>query len=219
MLKGLYGLRRNVELYGLSKGNKIKTFPIVFRDNFDRDQTTPATKLENSPISSSGLPWTWDGIISGGIQLIEQNAHCETSNSIGTAYIAYDHGTRNHYVQYAAPSILNLTGSFMCCRMGDRNNFVGIRTGSESGTGTGVVKIFRRNSGTLKSLYVSGANAITQLDIVRLECREDTWSYLKNGILVTTGNIGVVMNGTKTGIVARTISGGGVCDDFESSSL
>jgi hypothetical protein len=190
---------------------------IVFADNFDRDQTTPATFLENSPVSSSGLSWTWDGAIAGGIQLIEQNAHCMTSNSTGTAYSTPDLGSPDMYVQYAMPSIANATGSFMCARLQDRNNFIGIRSGFETSNAT--IECFTRVGGTFHSLYTSTGGAFTQMDILRIEVIGPNYVLKKNGTVINSGQHGTSLTATKAGIVARTVSGGGVCDDFEASAL
>jgi hypothetical protein len=197
----------------------IPVLPIIFMDDFDRDQTTPATALEDSPISSSGHVWTWDGNIAGGVKLEEQNAHCETSNSVGTAYFTTDLGSTDMYVQYAAPSTQNLTGPFNAVRLVDRNNFVGVRTGSESGIGTGVIEVYKRVSGTFTQLYVSAASAFTQLDTIRLEVEGDTWRLSKNGTQLSTGSIGTTFDSRKAGLVARTTSGGGFSDDFKAAAL
>jgi hypothetical protein len=201
------------------QGGGSSAAKLVFKDDFDRDQTTPATKLEDSPTSSSGYDWTWDGNIAGGVQLEEQNAHCETSNSVGTAYFTPDLGSLDMYVQYAAPSTQNLTGPFNAVRLVDRNNFVGVRTGSESGIGTGVIEVYKRVSGTFTALYTSGASAFTQLDTIRLEVQGDTWRVYKNGTQLDTGSIGTTFNSKKAGLVARTTSGGGFSDDFEAAAL
>lgn len=192
---------------------------LVFADNFDRDQTTPATFLENSPVSSSGHTWSWDGIIAGGIQLIEQNAHCMTSNSTGTAYSTPDLGSPDMYVQYAAPSVLNVTGGFMCARLLDRNNFIGIRSGTSSGQGQ--IEVYVRAAGTLTNLYRSANNAFVQLDTLRLEVEGTAWRAYKNGTLLSSGTFSApaIAATQKAGLVARTTSGGGIADDFQSSIL
>lgn len=205
-----YRRRRSGLLWGSG------TPALVFADNFNRDE---GSNLEDTPVSSSGYSWTWDGLIAGGIQIIEQNAHNMTSNSTGTAYSTPDLGSPDHYVQYAAPSILNVTGGFMCARLLDRSNFIGIRSGTSSGSGQ--VEVYKRVGGTLTNLYRSANNSFVQMDTLRLEVEGNAWRYLHNGNLVSSGTIDVpaIAAATKAGIVARTTSGGGICDDFQASKL
>lgn len=192
---------------------------ITFADTFDRDQTTPATFLDDAPISTSGYYWSWDGNIAGGVQLEENNAHCETSNSVGTAYFTPDLGSTDMYLEYAAPSILNLTGPFNALRLVDRNNFVGVRTGQEGGIGTGVIEVYKRVNGTFTMLYTSAKNQFVQMDVIRLEVQGDTWKVYKNGVLLSSGSIGTTFNSRRAGLVARTVSGGGFSDEFKAAAL
>jgi hypothetical protein len=140
-----------------------------------------------------------------------------TSNSTGTAYSTPDLGSPDMYVQYAAVSTLNVTGGFMCARLVDRNNFVGIRCGTSSGSGQ--IEVYERSAGTLTNLYRSANNAYVNNDILRLELEGTTWRAKRNGVVLSSGTLAHSYASQKAGLVARTTSGGGICDDFQASKL
>lgn len=100
--------------------------------------------------------------------------------------------------------------------MADRNNFVGIRAGTD------VVQIYRRVAGTLTSLHSNtAAGAVAINDIIRLEVSGTNWTYKKNGGTVTSGAIGdggALAANVFAGVVMRNTVGN-LCDDFEAGIL
>lgn len=186
---------------------------VAYADNFDRANAN----LEASPVASGGWSWTHDGLIAGAFTITSNALKSNTSSSPGSAYKTPDLGNANHYVQYRVTNVTTATGPFACCRLADQNSFVGVRTGN--GGSNGQIEVYRRNVGTLSNLYTSAASAVAIGDIIRLECSGTNWTLKKNGAIVTGPTaIGVALNSTGTGMVART---GTVMtfEDFEAGAL
>lgn len=187
----------------------------LFTDNFNRADSN----LEDSPISSGGGTWTHDGLIAGALTIGSNLLRCGTTNTTGSAYWAADHGTKNQYVQFDAVSTQNTTGSFFCCRLGDRNNFVGIRCGLSSGTGQ--IEVYTRIAGTFANLYRSSNNFYVNGDTLRLEVQDGSFTVYKNNVQISTGSIGdggALDTNTKSGVLARS-NAVGIGDNFQTDSL
>jgi hypothetical protein len=188
----------------------------IFRDNFNRANAN----LEDSATASSGGTWTHDGLIAGALTISSNFLFCATTNSTGSAYFAKDHGSKNHYVQFDVISTQNSTGAFFACRLGDRNNFVGVRAGF-SGT-SGVVEVYRRVAGTLTQLYISPGHTVAIPNHVRLEVQDDTWTVFINDVQLSTGSIGdggALDANTKAGVVGRVNGTRGIGDNFETGLI
>jgi hypothetical protein len=152
--------------------------------------------LEASP----GGTWTLlDGTSGWGV--IASNALASnTTDSTGASFRCPDIGNKNHWVEITIPSPLPTnSGPFACCRLADRSNFVGIRVINSS------VEVYKRVGGTLSAL-TSGGTTVVAGDVIRLECRDDTYTLKKNGVAWNVGLIGnTALNSTRQGFVARSV--------------
>jgi hypothetical protein len=178
--------------------------PSAFTDNFNRAD-------ENLEASAN---WTHDGLIAGAVAVRSNALANLTSDATGSAYKCPDQGSADHYVQFTARATAN-SGPFVCCRLADRSNFVGIRNNG------GTLEIFRRVSGTLSSLH-SSAQSIVSGTVLRLECTGTNWRALKDGAQVATGAIGSAgLTNQRQGVVGRTtITGQNPwIDNFEAGAL
>lgn len=185
----------------------------VYQDNFNRADAL----LESSLVASGGWSWTWDGVLAG-LNILTNQLRCNTTNTTGSVYKTPSVGTQDHYVQFKAVSTTISTGPFVCCRLADTGNYVGIRCGN--GGTAGMIEIYRRvSAGSLSNLYASAGGAFVVGDIIRLECSAQTWTYKKNGSVVTTGSIGQsALNNVGTGVLGRSVLGV-FCEDFEAGAL
>ena len=187
---------------------------MAFTDNFNRANAD----LEASAVSSGGSSWTHDGLVASALQIVSNQLRCNTTNSSGSAYKAADAGTSDHYVQFSAVAVSLSTGPFVCCRLADRSNFVGVRVGN-IGSGNGQIEVYRRVGGTLTSLHLSAVGAAAANDIIKLETSGTNWLLYVNGSLLSSGAINSAgLTSTGTGIVARTTTGT-YFDDFESAAI
>jgi hypothetical protein len=180
-----------------------------FTDSFDRANAN----LEASATASGGGDWTHDGLVAAGLQINTNQLRCNTSNSTGTAYKSVNQGTADHYAQYKVATTSISSGPFVCCRLADRSNFVGVRNDGS------VIEVYRRVGGSLSNLYSSAGGAVAAGDVLRLECSGTNWQLRKNGTVVTSGAIGNgTLTSTDTGVVARTTVAT-FADDLEFGSL
>jgi hypothetical protein len=190
-------------------------------DSFNRSNAD----LEASATASGGWTWTHDGAISGALSIVSNQLRNNTADAVGSAYKSPDTGDLNQYVQFKALNVTALTGPFVCLRLADRNNFVGIRVGS-SAFGGGELEVYLRNSGTFTALYNSSAsNEIAENDLMRFEVSGtgvsgDAWRVYKNGALIRSGsNIVAAMTSTRQGLVARALAFQPWIDDYEAGAL
>ena len=187
-----------------------------FTDNFNRADAN----LEASAVASGGGSWVHDGLIAAALQISGNFLRCNTTNSTGSAYKAPNQGSADHYVQYKTQATTLSTGSFVCCRLADRSNFVGIRTGD--GTAIGQIEVYRRVGGTLSSLWVSAGAAYNSGDIIRLECVGTNFTVKLNGAAIPAATNLPIGNATltssDTGVCARTTTGL-IVDDFETGPV
>ena len=193
---------------------QVTTHSGLFSDDFNRADAN----LEASPAASGGGNWTHDGLIIGGISIVSNQLRCNTTGSTGSAYKTPNLGSLNQYVQFKAANISSATGPFVCCRLADADNFIGIRVGNAGANGQ--IEVYRRTTGTLSSRYASSGGAVALNDIVRLEVdgtgvSGDAFRVYVNGSLHTSGTIGGALTSSGTGLVARTIASNPWIDDFE----
>lgn len=185
---------------------------MAFTDNFNRANAF----LENSLVASNGQLWEFDGQIAEAAGIGSNMLAATTTNSTGTAFFCPDQGSADHYVQGRVKTSAN-SGPFMCCRLADRSNFVGIRNNG------GTLEVYRRVGGTLSSLHAS-AQGIAVDDILRLECEGTNWRAYKNGVqfpgAAGSGAIGSAgLTSQRQGIVVRTTTQNPWIDDFEAGAL
>lgn len=125
---------------------------------------------------------------------------CTTTASPGSMYLITDQGSANHWCEITLPSPLpSSSGPFACCRVIDRDNYVGIRS-----INTGV-ELYKRVASTMTSLSSTGTVAIG--DVLRLEISGQTWTTKKNGTQLATGSISEPsFTSTRQGFVARSVA-------------
>jgi len=182
---------------------------MAFTDNFNR---------ADAALESSGS-WTLDsGDTAASLNIVSNQLSNANTSSPGAAYKAPDQGSTRHYVQAKIANVTSGTGPFICCRLTDKNNFLGVRVG-DPGIGTGTIEVYRRISGSLTSLYLSPSGTVSVNDIIRLECVEGTWALFRNGRYVTGGLVGSVPSTTRTGLVGRASTFNPWIDDFETGAV
>lgn len=175
----------------------------IFTDDFNR----PDGDLETS------ANWTRVGGTAGALQVISNHLRCNTSGA-DTAYQSPDQGSVDHYVQIKLLSLASLGGggSFICCRLADANNYVGVRwTGS-------AWSIFRKEAGSYNSIATIATPVPVLNDIVKLQVVGTTYTLFLNGTSIGTGPIGSAgMTSTRTGLVARAATQDPWLDEFASA--
>jgi hypothetical protein len=173
-----------------------------FTDNFNRAN-------ENLEASAD---WTHDGLVAGALAVVSNQINNTTTNATGSAYQCPNQGSADHYVQFTVRSAAN-SGPFVCNRLADRSNFVGIRNFNSN------VEIYRRVAGSL-TLLQSTNEGIVVGDTLRLECEGTNWRAFKNGAQIGSGAIGSAgLTGQRQGLVGRTTTQAPWIDNFEAGAL
>lgn len=140
---------------------------------------------------------------------------CLTTDTTGAAFQCPDTGVLNHYVQAKLLTVTASSGPFLCCRLADRNNFVGFRYDQASNR----IELYRRNAGVLTSLAPVAITCVVG-DVMKLQMDGATgWSLYKNGALVDSGSSSGIatLNSTRCGVVMRSVSTNPWVDDFEAT--
>jgi hypothetical protein len=125
---------------------------------------------------------------------------CTTTASPGSMYLSPDMGSQNHWCEITLPSPLpSSSGPFACCRVLDRDNYVGLRT-----INTGI-ELYKRVASNMTSLSSTGTVAVG--DVLRLEISGQTWTTKKNGTVLASGSISEpTFTSTRQGFVARSVA-------------
>ena len=178
-------------------------------DDFERANAA----LESSKTATGtdgGWDWGHDGFIASGMTISGGKLACGTTNTTGSAYKTAPVGSADHKIEYQwGGTTTDETGSFFCCRLRDRNNFVGFRCGAAlADSKTGIIEVYRRVAGTLTALRTTVSGEVAANDVVRLECEGTNWRVYKNGTSFASGAIGdaSLTNNTGTGVVGRNNS-------------
>lgn len=185
---------------------------MAFTQNFDG----PDRNLEDI----SG--WVHDGFIPGALATRSNKLACLTTDSTGSAYKCPDQGSADHYVQFRIGT-MQPSGPFVCCRLSDRGNFIGIRNNA------GTLEIYRRVSNTLFLIF-SGAMGLALDDLLRFEVEGEIpdaiyRTYLNGVQLAGAAGEGsvdsgaTVLNNTGQGLVARASELEPWIYDFEAGAL
>ncbi len=145
---------------------------MAFFDNFDRANEN----LEASPNWTLG-----DGI--AGLAAIRSNKLASLATAGQAAsYRCPNQGSANHYVEFTVSSATpGLSGSFVCCRLADSANFVGIRN---DGT---TLQVYKRVADTLTQLH-STNGLVSVGSVLRLECEAGAWRAFVDGTLRASGS-------------------------------
>jgi len=180
----------------------------LYADNFNRADAN----LEASAVASGGWSWVHDGLIAGALAIVSNQLRCTTSNGTGSAYKTPSIGTVDMFASYKVAALPE-SGAFVCCRLTDRSNFVGIRNNGS------IVEVYRRVAGSLSSLWTSGSGVVSIGDVLRLEALGSNFRVLKNGAEIKpSAAIGATLTATEAGIVARSVVATPM-DDFDSGTL
>jgi hypothetical protein len=183
--------------------------PTVYADTFDRANAN----LEASPVASGGWSWTHDGLIAGAARIASNHVESPTGDSNGSAYFTPDLGSADHYVQFSIYQIAAANGSFFCCRLQDRLNYIGIRANANA------LQVYRRVAGAFTSLYLGSPGSAATNDVFKIVVQGSNFTAYRNGAVLTGPTaIGAVLTATKAGLNAR--SGGlPMGDNFECGTL
>ena len=183
------------------------TSPTLYSDDFNRADGN----LESNAGSYS---WSHDGAIAGGLKIESNKLSCETSNSTGTAYKSPDIGNANHFVQYQVGATGFPSGAFVCCRLTDNGNFVGVRHDDNTR-----FEFYKRVGGALTGLGTINMT-VTVGDVVRLETHGQNFIGYVNGTVIIAGNLNeVTLSSTRQGIVARAAVADGIIENYAAGLL
>lgn len=165
-----------------------------FTDNFNRANAN----LEASAVSSGGGSWSHDGRFAGAGVIDTNVLRSNVGDNFGSAYKTPDVGSLDHYCQYKVADITSSPAPFVCCRLIDVWNYIGIRNGPTS------TEVYARVAGTFIAQYLGAASAIG--DIIRLACVGSTWVVSRNGAILASGTIPPeLLARGGTGVVMRSL--------------
>ena len=176
-----------------------------FSDNFNRSNAD----LEDSPVASGGGNWSHDGLVDGAFTISSNVLNCATTDGTGSTYKTPELGSSDQFVEFSVPSISTILGPFACCRLTDRNNFVGIRAGAGTPGNFGFLQAYRRVAGTFTVLFNGTDDTVANNDVVKLATVGSNYYVFRNGRLLDSAaiNDGGVLTSDDTGLVARLTPG------------
>lgn len=181
----------------------------TFTDAFTDDGSGTEDLAAHTP--TGGTAWTRvDGSadmaqVTGGI--LRNN----TADGSGAAYRCDDQGSSAQYVQYIAISSLEMN-AFVCNRLTDRSNFLGVRKNS-------IGVFYKRVAGAFTQIGTSSAPATNS--VVRLESDASNAHTVYDDGVAIIGPTTDSFNSTETrqGVLARTSGAADWADDFEAGVL
>lgn len=145
-----------------------------FIDNFNG--AAAETDLENWTPSGGGA-WTLGSGSAGGVK-VKTNGFCGPSAGAGTYYTCTDQGSPDQYVVFRYKKNGFNTNSYVCARIVDASNFIGVWFTSST-------KVLSRNdNGTVYN--ISSEDAL-DLEWVKIEIRGTTLRWFKGGSGSTPG--------------------------------
>lgn len=161
----------------------------TFSDDFNRAD-------ENLEASAN---WTRVDGVAGALG-VRSNAMAQL-NVTDTAYRSPDQGSTDHFTQATQASAVTAWGGFMCVKLTDSNNFIGIRW---AGAGNGV-DLFQRVGGGFLSLGNAGAATFNQGAVAYIETNAGNITVKADGVT----KIGPTANAnfptiTRGGFVSRS---------------
>lgn len=179
----------------LSFANPIPQTASVFSDNFQRAD-------QNLEASAS---WTLlSGGIAGGVAISSLESFINDTSTGGSAYTCPDIGGADMYVQGSVPDNATGSASFLCLRLQDQNNWLGVRYAQ----GNATLEMYKRVAGTLTRV-ASCTYKIVDGDVFKYE-QYGNYAVLKINGSVRIGpvNIGSLFPSvTKAGLIGRSLSG------------
>jgi lysophospholipase L1-like esterase len=167
----------------------------IFSDDFQRaDQNLEAS-----------ANWTLlSGGIAGGITISSNEPFVNDTSTGGSPYTCPDIGSADMYVQASMPDNATGAASFLCLRLQDQNNWLGVRYVQSNAT----LEIYKRVAGTLTRV-ASCTYKIVDGDVFKYE------QYGNNAVLRINGDVRIGPVGigslftsvTKAGLVGRFAAG------------
>lgn len=175
-----------------------------FADNFNRAN-------ENLEASAN---WLWDGRETGAVQVSANRLLTTSTTTVGTTYRSPNLGSADHYVQYEVANTTDVNASYVCCRLGDTSNFVGIRNTQ------GTVVVARESDALGSVVLYSGTPGISVGSVLRLECIGTNWEAFLNGVSFASGAIGDDSLGSpRQGLYAQTNAINPWIDNYEAGVI
>jgi hypothetical protein len=137
------------------------------------------------------------------------------TDTTGTAAQGPDLGSANHYVQASIQQGAGISGPFICARLVDANNFVGIRYNTNSSPAS--IELYKRVAGTLTSLVAASSANRPIGAVMRLEVSGDMATVKSDGAVILGPVVigGSNTTGNRAGVVARVIAANPWIDNFE----
>ena len=180
--------------------------PVEFIDDFNR----PAEQLSASP------DWT---LVSGAATACVVNAvgslNTVETLSAGAVYLSPDLGSADHFIEARLVGT-GAAGPFLCCRLTDASNFVGVR---DVAAPTSQYQLYDRIEGTF-TLLGSYNETPAPGDLVRIEVQGPAVRVLINGvqrIAATTALTGAAL--TRQGLYSRLVNKSPWIDDYRAGVL
>lgn len=170
----------------------------------------------DGPLENSTPFWTRDGVVGGAGAAIISNGML---GAVGTAqqscYYCPDCGSTDQYVQVVVKGVSGSPGMFVCCRMTDRSNFVGLIVN----TGTGGLEVWKNIGGSYTALTTNGP-PVNVNDMIRLEVQGNNWRAYINTVQVRNGTIDAPsLTSTRQGLMCGFINQNPTYDNFLAGRL
>lgn len=202
------GTFTNVTVAGVAL-DTAATFQSIYSGAFTDDFNRANEDL------SAGANWLLLSGVSTGAQVASNVIKANDTASAGTAVASFDLGSNDHYVQAVNNQSSGLGSSFLCARLMDYNNYVGVRYNATNTQ----FEVYQRLGGTFTSLGTAadaaGAGKTMRLEIVGLI------PTLKiNGVAVLTASaVSPKIVSNRTGVNTRSVIVANWIDSFECGAL
>ena len=176
----------------------------VFQDSFNRADED----------LSANANWVLISGVSTGAQVASNVLKANNVASAGTATAGPDLGSRNHYVQAVNNHTSGAGASFLCARLMDYNNWVGVRYNPTSTQW----EMYQRVGSTLTSLGTA-ADAAGGGKTMRLEVSGLNATLKVNGASVITSAFSPKIVSSRAGVNCRSVVVANWLDNFECGAL
>lgn len=181
-----------------------------FIDDFEGAGSTTAL---DSWSPSGGTAWTK---LSGNSDAcaVVTTGEMQTNNVSGDgAFACDDQGSADQYVEFGRGT--DFGNSFVCCRLVDIDNFIGVRFVSG-----GTLQSFKRVASSFTQIGSNGS-AASEGDTIRMECDGTAIAVYLNGSGTAdiSGTASDHATETTQGVVGRSTQLNGMCKDFEAGAL
>lgn len=147
----------------------------VFFDAFNR----PDSDL------STSRGWVNVDQVTGAAVIVDSALHISTSSDDGNLFLAPDCGETNHFVQFDVKSVDESGASWICCRVTDYENFLGVRIAGSS------YQVYKRTNGIFTLLHTARVPAEPG-HTAKIAAVNNRWRLHINGVLDGEGDINAV---------------------------